>query len=488
MWNSLARFLGMRPRSFSGLIFACLILVVVPLAIPLLYVAESMNQLSKQGQQMVRQMEQIAHYTKILSNRSEKMERGVKLARILNDASLLGSYHENRAKFRGALSGLAALQLTPDQGARLEKVDAAEIEIFRTVANLADAHKAPATLRVDFSDLRGAVHDFLKKNDVSVERKMDMMQAMTDEVSRVTIWLAALMVPLAILLAASTARLITAPIQQISAAIEAMGTGELSRGVKIDGPQDLQRLGERVEWLRISLLELEKQKTTFLRHVSHELKTPLTSIREGAGLLSEGIAGELTDKQMEIAAILYANSLQLQKQIEDLLNFNALQTGKTVLACKRLALCPLIEGVIQDHRLALDNKGLTVDLACPALDAYADEQKLRIIVDNLLSNAVKYSAPGGVIEVSAAAIGGSICIDVADCGRGVAIEDSEKIFDAFYQGRNPPRGGTVKGTGLGLAIAREYAEAHGGRLQLVEQIDVTRFRVSLPGDRAATST
>ncbi len=107
-----------------------------------------------------------------------------------------------------------------------------------------------------------------------------------------------------------------------------MGNGELSQTVKIDGPQDLQRLGEKLEWLRLSLLELEKQKTTFLQHVSHELKTPLTSIREGAGLLSEGIAGQLTDKQKEIAAILLANSIQLQKRIEDLLNFNALLTGK----------------------------------------------------------------------------------------------------------------------------------------------------------------
>jgi len=476
----------MRPRSFSGLILACLTLVVVPLVIPLLYAAESMNQLSRQGRQMVLQMEQIAQYTKILTNRSEKMEHSVKLARILNDASLLGSYYQNRAKFRDALSGLAALQLTSGQGARLEKVDAAEIEIFQAVASLASSHKAPAALRVDFAPLRGAVHDFLSKNDAPVERQIDMMQAMTDEVSRITIWLAVLMVPLAILLAAGAARLITTPMQQINAAIEAMGTGELSRAVKIDGPQDLQRLGERVEWLRVSLLELEKQKTTFLRHVSHELKTPLTSIREGAGLLSEGIAGELTDKQMEIAAILYANSLQLQKQIEDLLNFNALQTGKTVLANKTLALYPLIEGVIQDHRLALDNKALTVELACPVLEMHADEQKLRIIVDNLLSNAIKYSAPGGAIEVSAAEIGGSICIEVADSGCGVATEDREKIFDAFYQGRNPPQGGTVKGTGLGLAIAREYAEAHGGRIQLMEQGEVTRFRVSLPGERAAT--
>ncbi len=101
-------------------------------------------------------------------------------------------------------------------------------------------------------------------------------------------------------------------------------------------------------------------------------------------------------------------------------------------------------------------------------------------MDNLLSNAIKYSAPGGAIEISAAAIGDSIRLEVADSGCGVAAEDRSKIFDAFYQGRNPPQGGTVKGTGLGLAIAREYALAHGGELELMEHTPGARFRVSLP--------
>ncbi len=101
-------------------------------------------------------------------------------------------------------------------------------------------------------------------------------------------------------------------------------------------------------------------------------------------------------------------------------------------------------------------------------------------MDNLLSNAIKYSAKGGSIKINVAQIGGSIQIDIMDFGSGVDAEDKDRIFDAFYQGRNLPQRGTVKGTGLGLAIAREYALAHGGQIQLVEQTEGTCFRSRCP--------
>ncbi|MDE2118274.1 MAG: HAMP domain-containing histidine kinase, partial [Betaproteobacteria bacterium] len=352
----------------------------MPLTVPLIYGAKSINQLSKQVRQMVHQVKQIERYSKILVSQLEKMEHSVKLSHILNDASVLDGYYQSRSKFREALAGLSALQLTKSQMALLEKVDSLEAEIFLQISKLSAGHEKPKHLRIDFAGLQDSVNAFLSKGDVPVERKMDTMQAMADDASRITLWLVVLMMPFAVLLAFSVSRLITTPIQQINGAIQSMGSGGLSKAVKIDGPQDLQRLGEKLEWLRASLLELEREKTTFLLHVSHELKTPLTSIREGAGLLSEGIAGQLTDKQKKIAAILLANSIQLQKRIEDLLNFNALLTGKTVLAQKTVAIRPVIEGVIQDHRLALENKELKTELLCPDCTIEGDEQKIRIIV------------------------------------------------------------------------------------------------------------
>lgn len=468
----------LRPRSFSGLILACLLLVAVPLVAPVLYGAESITRLATESRAIVSQAEQIGRYSRILVNQLEKMEHGVRLSRILNDASLLDGYFQSRIRFHQALAALGRLPLTPDQLNMLARVKAADQEIYARV-NALPAGGQPRNLSIDFTTLQEAVGTFASSGDAEIEHEMDTLQATVERASAVALWLAALLVPFAILLAASAARLITIPIRQINAAIQSMGSGELSNAVHIDGPQDLQRLGDKLEWLRVSLLELERQKTTFLQHVSHELKTPLTSLREGAGLLNEGIAGELSDKQKEITAILLENSIVLQKRIEDLLNFNALQTGKAVLASRTLPLRHVLDSVIQDHGLALQIKGIRVLLDCREEAVHGDEQKLRIILDNLLSNAIKYSPRGSAIHIKVARNGGSIRIDVADNGPGVALEDRERIFDAFYQGR-PPAHESAKGTGLGLAIAKDYALAHGGKLELVEQKTGAHFRLTLP--------
>ncbi len=477
--NSISkRVASLRPRSFSGLILACLLLVAVPLIAPIVYGAESITRFARESRAIVYQAEQIGRYSRSLVNQLEKMEHGVRLSRILNDATLLDTYFQSRDRFRQSLAALGSLPLTPAQIDMLARVKVADAEIYAKVSALpADGH--PRDLAIDFTALQEAVGAFTSSGDAEIERQMDTLQATVERASAVTLWLAVLLVPFAILLAASAARLITTPIQQINAAIQSMGSGELSQPVRIGGPQDLRRLGDKLEWLRISLLELERQKTTFLQHVSHELKTPLTSLREGAGLLNEGIAGELSDKQKEIASIMLGNSIVLQKRIEDLLNFNALQTGKAVLASRSLALRPLLASVVQDHGLALQNKDIRVLLECGEEIVQGDEQKLRIIFDNLLSNAIKYSARGGAIRVNVARIDGSIGIDVADSGPGVAADDRERIFDAFYQGR-PPARESAKGTGLGLAIAKDYALAHAGKLELVEQQSGACFRLTLP--------
>ncbi len=251
----------------------------------------------------------------------------------------------------------------------------------------------------------------------------------------------------------------------------------------VRGPQDLELLGERLDWMRLRLLALEEQKTLFLQNISHELKTPLTSIREGADLLAEGVLGELNDRQRNVAKILLSNSIELQKRIEDLLNYSAIQTGKSSLTWQKLGLGRILDTVLHDHSLALMNKSIEIDLSCPDISFEGDEQKIRIVVDNLLSNAIKYSPKGGRISISARSEGGKVSIEVSDSGPGIDPGDASRIFDPFYQGRVRPEG-HVKGTGLGLSIAREYVREHGGNLELLDHPGSgSQFRITLPSSR-----
>jgi two-component system sensor histidine kinase GlrK len=270
------------------------------------------------------------------------------------------------------------------------------------------------------------------------------------------------------------------PIRQIDEAIRNMGQGELFKAIRVDGPRDLMYFGERLDWMRRRLLKLEEQKTRFLQHVSHELKTPLTAMREGADLLAEGVAGELSEEQQRIANILYSNSVQLQRRIEDLLSYSALQAEKAALVKTETDLARILEAVLRDQHLIIMSTGLKIELSCPELTIECDEQKIKVIVDNLLSNAVKFSPSGGCISIWASKDGDTVQLDILDAGSGVDEADREKVFDPFYQGRRV-LDSHVRGTGLGLSIAREYALAHGGNIELVHRVDAgAHFRLILP--------
>jgi len=302
-------------------------------------------------------------------------------------------------------------------------------------------------------------------------------------------WELLILVPLVIFLALAFSVFIARPIRQIDEAIAQMGRGRLSRPIQVNGPQNLVYIGERLDWLRQRLLKLEDQKMQFFRHISHELKTPLTAIREGADLLAEGITGNLNRKQQLIAGILHTSSMQLQKRIEDLLNFSALQAEIITLVKQSVKLEKIINSAIQAQNLSILSKNLKISLNCPELSLECDKQKLDIILDNLLSNAVKFSPVGGLIEITASYHENRAQIDMTDSGPGVDDSDGSRIFEPFYQGHNTPES-HVRGTGLGLAIAKEYAIAHGGNIELIRNTGKrgAHFRLTLPINSSESTT
>jgi two-component system sensor histidine kinase GlrK len=234
--------------------------------------------------------------------------------------------------------------------------------------------------------------------------------------------------------------------------------------------------------LRIRLAEISEERNRFLRHMSHELKTPLANIREGTELLMEGAVGTLTVEQREVAGILRDNSLRLQRLIENLLSYSEWQARRSELDLSEIRLQPLVKSAIETYQLPINARGLRLDLQVPDLTLMADRAKLKLILDNLLSNAVKFTPDGGTIVLRAAhdLNGTQVTIDVADTGPGIPRAERERIFEAFYQGATP-QGGLVRGTGIGLSVVQEFAQAHGGTVEiLTEEFPGAHFRVRLP--------
>jgi two-component system sensor histidine kinase GlrK len=255
--------------------------------------------------------------------------------------------------------------------------------------------------------------------------------------------------------------------------------------IAVYGPADLRRLGRHLDWLRQRLAHLEADKSRFLRHISHELKTPLAALVEGVSLLEDEVAGPLSPNQREIARILRQNTGSLQTQIEDLLRYNAASFEAQTLRREPTDMGALLERIVDSQRLQWQARGLTVAMAGSAPPIAIDADKLGIVVSNLLSNAVRFSPEGGTIRftlnVAPASRGKLLQLDCIDQGPGVAPQDVERVFEPFYQGeRQPP--GARRGNGIGLSIVREYVSVHGGSLQLMPSSQGAHFRIELPYD------
>ncbi len=209
-------------------------------------------------------------------------------------------------------------------------------------------------------------------------------------------------------------------------------------------------------------MELAGQKTTFVTNVSHELKTPLTSIRMFAEMLKEGRQPD-PKRRGEYLDLMVSETDRLTRLINNVLDFSKLEKGQKQYTPKLLDLDRLARGLVQDQRLRLEANGFKVAFrpAAEPVLVKADEEALLQAALNLLSNAEKYSADSREVEVEVAAQGGQAFFRVKDRGVGVSPAQAKKLFQEFYRADTSLTSRT-KGTGLGLSIARRLMRDQGG--------------------------
>lgn len=466
------------PRSFLGLLVTGFLLVALPLAGALLYSALSTQRLAEQSRSAVYNAAQAARGSRSLVNRITSVERLAQQVAVLPDAGLAQDYERLHDGFRQLSAELARLPLGPRQLAALDRTVAREQRLYEMLI-AAESPPDVAEVRARVGELAESAHEVLAISSRVADEEVERLRASAENVQRQLLSLVLVAIALALIAALALTRLIARPIAELDGAIRLLGGPDFSRPIRVGGPQDLRDLGERLEWLRQRLTDLEAQKNRFLRHLSHELKTPLASLREGAELLNDQVAGPLAPPQRAVVAIMRDNSIKLQRLIEDLLDYQRALHAAAALDVSRVQLDALVREVAAAQRLSAAAKGQRVRLELAPVTVEADAEKLRSIVDNLLGNAIKFTPPGGTISVRAREVDGRVDIEVIDTGPGVPEVEREAVFDSFFRGR-AKAGGRVEGTGLGLAIAREYVEAHGGRIALVAEGSGGHFRVTLP--------
>jgi two-component system sensor histidine kinase GlrK len=470
-----------RPKSLSSLMLTGFALVTAPLLLAVVIGTAKVRSLSEASATLVRTGVEATHYSQQMFQQIASIERNARLYQVLNDATLLQVYRETRERLLTTIGSIEDVAQDPIRATHLaalrnglRRVDAALLDTATpTPELLRDAVTAIPTMWDAALQLSSATSE-------QIESGLSQLQTQTSETQNYLFWLSAGLIILTALLVALFTFVLMRPIRQIDYAISQLGKGTFSKAIAVRGPSDLVDLGRQLEWLRVRLLELAQERNRFLRHMSHELKTPLANIREGTELLMDGAVGELDSSQREVTAILRDNGIKLQSLIENLLSFSAWQARHSGLEISEFHLRPLVKSVLETHQLTLLAQRVHLDLKVQDIELRADRAKLKLILDNLLSNALKYSPRGGTIYIHASQDRDVLVLDVADTGPGISKDERGAIFEAFYSGR-APTAGHLKGTGIGLSVVNEFVQAHGGSIEILDDVfPGAHFRVRLP--------
>jgi two-component system phosphate regulon sensor histidine kinase PhoR len=226
--------------------------------------------------------------------------------------------------------------------------------------------------------------------------------------------------------------------------------------------------------------EYERLRQEFVANVSHELKTPLTSILGYVETLKEGAIDD-AENRMRFLAIIEDHSLKLHRLIENLLLLSRMESASTSVRREKLSLRTVVEKAMEMVARPAAEKKLTLSLDVPApLTVEAEAASFERALLNLLENAVKYNVEGGSIRITAGQADGETRLEIADTGIGIAESDLPRIFERFYRAERS-RSSESGGSGLGLSIAKHILERHGGRIEVESTLSKgSIFTVVLP--------
>lgn len=470
-----------RWRSINVLVIVGYMVVGLPLVAAILLSTVYLERLTTLSEVTVRTGIEGTRNSRILGEQLAAMERHARQYAVLGDAALLELYSRRHERLE-----TAARQLQ-------RRFDDAQLNV--AIGELLHAIRAvqmpPALVQADPATVEvfGTLHELSNSIDTRIneltEARMTSLEQRSARIQRQLVWQAGGIIAIALLLAIVFTVLISRAVRQLASAITRLGEGKFKEQIRVRGPEDFEHLGGQLDWLRRRLQSVEEDKSEFLRNISHELKTPLANIREGSELLVDGTTGVLSPAQHEVADILRDNSLRLQSQIENLLNFNAWQNVRTPMRREPVHMQRIVERVLDRYRLQIRAHELRVTAETEDVAVTGDPEKLEVMFENLVSNAVKFSPRHGRLVVRLERRGSRLQLFVSDDGPGVDPAERKRVFRAFYQGNRAAANSHVQGTGLGLSVVQECARAHGGNVTIINgETHGATFFVELPAAKA----
>lgn len=462
------------PRSLRQLVIMAFLLVLLPLLVLAYQAYGSLNALSEQAAIINRSTLTDARRSEAMAGLALALERSYRQYCVLDDRTLSQLYQNQRRQYAQMLDVHAPVLPDPQLPQRLR-------QYLTQLAEMRCQNSAPS------GEGAALLDSFSQANTQMVQVTREVIFSRGQQLQRTIAergqffgWQALLLFLVSVLLVVLFTRMIIGPVKGVERMINRLGEGlPLGDSSTFRGPREIRSLGQRIIWLSERLSWLEAQRHEFLRHISHELKTPLASLREGTSLLADEVAGPLTEDQRQVVTILDSSSRHLLQLIEQLLDYNR-QLADAPTELEQVDLAAIVDAVVADHSLSARGKAMKTQVGLDVKTCRAETMLLMRVLDNLYSNAVHYGLESGNIWVRSRSVGSHLQIEVANTGAPIPEADRSMIFEPFYQGARQ-RKGAVKGSGLGLSIAQDCIRRMRGELTLVsvDYADVC-FRIELP--------
>jgi len=278
------------------------------------------------------------------------------------------------------------------------------------------------------------------------------------------------------------ARWISAPLRRMSHAARQVAAGDYAARIAPGGPQETQDVAVAFNHM-VDQVELSQRvQRDFVANVSHELKTPLTSIQGFAQAIKDKTVSDAPGRQ-HAAQVIHDEAERLRRLVEALLDLTRLESGQDDMARAPVDMPALLTRVVDQEAIVAAARQIEIVRSWPSdlPSLVGDGDRLSQVFINLIDNALRHSPTGGQVEVTAKAVDGGVTVVVGDHGPGISPQDQDRIFERFYKIDKARASGEGSGSGLGLAISREIVSAHGGRIEL-ESLpgEGSRFIVVLP--------
>jgi|CXWL01.1.fsa_nt_gi signal transduction histidine kinase len=283
-------------------------------------------------------------------------------------------------------------------------------------------------------------------------------------------------------------RSISGPLARITQASKQMAQGNYDVFIPIKGQDEVGRLSEAFNLMAQQVSSSQRSMKDLLANVSHELKTPLTSIQGFSQAILDGVVTEQDDVR-EYSRLVYEEAQRMRGLVDDLLLLSQIESGQASMEHKRIDLAQILTHTMERFQWAIRDAGIQSGVSLERMpDVIGDARRLEQVFSNLLQNAVRHTPPGGLINISGTIVsGGHISISVHNTGSLISSEDLPRVFERFFQ-VDRARTRKAGSSGLGLSIVQEIVEAHGGTIRAVSSEERgTEFIVVFPNPKTVAA-